>query len=208
MRTNARTSSKPRKPGFAFVFSRPTTRLRFKPQRSSSNVANDSISPRASSRRQLRGSKIPVAKGPLLQRLAELREQQADLIGAGDAYAEAADALKLGRLWEEAERLYVQAEQWQKSAQAATQRGQLTSDAKQKAHYLFKASEYLAKVGDQDSSLEKLEEATKLDPVNDDYATALVGSLRQPGSKRQARLVPHATRRSVDGQIEANRSAP
>ncbi len=135
----------------------------------------------------------PIAKGPLLQRLAELRELQSDLIGAGDAYAEAADSLKLGKLWEEADRLYVQAEQWQKAAQAATQRGQLTSDAKQKAHFLYKASEYLAKVGDQESSLEKLEEATKLDPVNDDYATALVG--KYVAQEQHDKLVAYLTRR-------------
>ena len=135
----------------------------------------------------------PVAKGPLLQRLAELREQQGDLVGAGDSYAEAADALKLGRLWEEAERLYVQAEKWDKSAAAATQRGQLTSDAKQKAHYLFKASEYLGKTGDHESSLEKLEEATRLDPVNDDYAGALV--TRYTAQDQIDKLVAYLTRR-------------
>lgn len=143
------------------------------------------------------------ARGPLLQRLAELKEVQGDLLGAGDSYAEAADCMRNGRLWEEAERLYVSAEKWAKAANAATQRGTLTSDAKQQAQYLFRAADYLTKTGNHEASLAALEDATDLDPLNDDYANAVVGRYQQLDqvdklvaflTKRGDRLVDKAKR--------------
>ncbi|MBL8606161.1 MAG: hypothetical protein JNL38_02525, partial [Myxococcales bacterium] len=139
------------------------------------------------------GLEDPVAKGPLMQRLGELREQQGDFVGAGDSFAEAAESLKNGRLWEEAERLYVAAERWDKAANAATQRGQLTSDAKQQAQFYYRAADYLGKVGDADIALARLEDAANLDPVNDDYANAVVA--RYQAADHIEKLVHFLTRR-------------
>lgn len=115
-----------------------------------------------------------VARGQLMQRLAELREQLGQIIPAGDSYAEAADSLRNGKLWEEADRLYSQADSWVKAANAAYQRGLLTGDLKQQAMFFARAADYLVKAGRPDEALSRLEEATDLDPLNDDYANQLV----------------------------------
>lgn len=135
----------------------------------------------------------PIAKGNLLQRLAELREQLGDTAAAGDSFAEAADALRSGKLWEEAERVYTTVEAWEKAANAAYQRGLLTGDLKVQAQYHARAADYLTKVGDEDGALERLEEANNLDPLNDDYAAAIVA--RYTASEQTERLVTFLSRR-------------
>lgn len=139
------------------------------------------------------GIEDPVARGQLMQRLAELREQLGDGIAAGDSYAEAADALRNGKLWEEADRLYNSAESWEKAANAAHQRGLLTGDLKQQAMFFARAADYLVKAGRQDEALDRLEEATDLDPLNDDYATQLVA--RYNSDDRIDKLVAFLTKR-------------
>lgn len=135
----------------------------------------------------------PIAKGNLLQRLAELREQLGETAAAGDSFAEAADCLRNGKLWEEAERLYTTVEAWEKAANAAYQRGLLTGDLKVQAQYHARAADYLTKVGDEDGALERLEEANNLDPLNDDYAAAIVS--RYTASEQIDRLVTFLSRR-------------
>ena len=139
------------------------------------------------------GIEDPVARGQLMQRLAELREQLGDGIAAGDSYAEAADALRNGKLWEEADRLYSSAESWEKAANAAHQRGLLTGDLKQQAMFFARAADYLVKAGRPDEALDRLEEATDLDPLNDDYATQLVA--RYNSDDRIDKLVAFLTKR-------------
>ena len=139
------------------------------------------------------GIEDPVARGQLMQRLAELREQLGDGIAAGDSYAEAADALRNGKLWEEADRLYNAAESWEKAANAAHQRGLLTGDLKQQAMFFARAADYLVKAGRHDEALDRLEEATDLDPLNDDYATQLVA--RYNSDDRIDKLVAFLTKR-------------
>jgi tetratricopeptide (TPR) repeat protein len=135
----------------------------------------------------------PVARGQLMQRLAELREQLGDGIAAGDSYAEAADALRNGKLWEEADRLYSAAESWEKAANAAHQRGLLTGDLKQQAMFFARAADYLVKAGREGEALDRLEEATDLDPLNDDYANVLVA--RYNSEDRIDKLVAFLTKR-------------
>jgi len=135
----------------------------------------------------------PVARGQLMQRLAELREQLGDGTAAGDSYAEAADALRNGKLWEEADRLYSAAESWEKAANAAHQRGLLTGDLKQQAMFFARAADYLVKAGREGEALDRLEEATDLDPLNDDYANLLVA--RYNSEDRIDKLVAFLTKR-------------
>jgi tetratricopeptide (TPR) repeat protein len=139
------------------------------------------------------GIEDAVARGQLLQRHAELREQLGDVIAAGDSYAEAAEALRNGKLWEEADRLYSSAESWIKAANAAHQRGLLTGDLKQQAQYFARASEYLTKAGSPGEALARLEEATDLDPLNDDYANVLVTKYNQ--ADQVDKLVAFLTKR-------------
>jgi tetratricopeptide (TPR) repeat protein len=121
----------------------------------------------------------PVARGQLMQRLGELREQLGEPILAGDSYAEAADALRNGKLWDEADRLYSGAESWVKAANAAYQRGLLTGDLKQQAACFARAADYLTRANRHEEALERLEEATEHDPLNDDYASLLVARYNQ-----------------------------
>lgn len=135
----------------------------------------------------------PVARGQLMQRLAELREGLGQAVLAGDSYAEAADALRTGKLWEEADRLYSGEGAWDKAAHAAHQRGLLTGDMKQQAAYFARAADYLGKAGRHEEALERLEEATDLDPLNDDYANLLVA--RYGGADQVDKLVAFLTKR-------------
>ena len=139
------------------------------------------------------GIEDPVARGQLMQRLAELREGLGNGIAAGDSYAEAADALRNGKLWEEADRLYNAAESWEKAANAAQQRGLLTGDLKQQAMFFARAADYLVKAGREGEALDRLEEATDLDPLNDDYANLLVA--RYNSEDRIDKLVAFLTKR-------------
>ena len=114
-----------------------------------------------------------VARGQLLERLGELREQLSDASGAGDAYADAAEAQKNGKLWESAERCFAAAERWDRAAAAATQCGQLAGDGKLEAQHYARAADHYLRAGDEPSALERLEQACDLDPTADDFAQAL-----------------------------------
>src|SRR5262249_1988861 len=92
---------------------------------------------------------------------------------AGEAYADAADALKSQKLWEAAERCFVGSEKWDRAAYAAGQRGQLAGDTKTTAEHYARAADLLQRAGDHDGALARLEQATDLDPIDDDYAGAL-----------------------------------
>ncbi|HVJ91033.1 MAG TPA: hypothetical protein VM580_14615, partial [Labilithrix sp.] len=139
------------------------------------------------------GLEDPVARGHVLQRLGELREQLEQVILAGDSYAEAADALRSGKLWDEADRLYSSAEAWEKAANAAYQRGLLTGDLKSQAACYARAAEYLTRANRHDAALERLERATEFDPLNDDYANQLVARYNLADSA--TKLVTFLTKR-------------
>ncbi|HEX7450986.1 MAG TPA: hypothetical protein VF294_01800, partial [Polyangiaceae bacterium] len=112
-------------------------------------------------------------RGPLLQKLAELREAAGEQLTAGEAYSEAASLLKRAPLWESAERCFVAAEAWDQAATATDERAQLTTGAGEKAALLASEAGYLLRAGDESSSVLRLEQATELDPVNDTYASEL-----------------------------------
>ncbi len=135
----------------------------------------------------------PVARGSLFERLGELREQLSDISGAGTAYAEAADAQKSARHWDNAERCFIAAEKWSEAANAATQRAQLTGDPKQQAAHLGRAADLLVRIGDEAGALARLEQASELDPTADDYAIAVAN--RYEASERWLDLVELLVRR-------------
>lgn len=113
------------------------------------------------------------AKGQLLERLGELREQLSDASGAGDAYADAAEAQKNGKMWESAERCFAAAERWDRAASSATQCAQLAGDNRASASCYARAADHYLRAGDEPSAIERLEQACDLDPSADDFATAL-----------------------------------
>ncbi|HEY1691189.1 MAG TPA: hypothetical protein VGG39_03455 [Polyangiaceae bacterium] len=133
------------------------------------------------------------ARGTLLERLGELREQLNDPAGAGEAYAEAGEAQKSVKLWEAAERCFVTAERWDRAGQAAEQRAQMTGDAKQQAAHHARSADYFGRADDDVNVVANLERATDLDPTNDEYAQLL--SERYTGAQRWSELVQLLVRR-------------
>ncbi|MEO8878389.1 MAG: hypothetical protein ABI461_22555, partial [Polyangiaceae bacterium] len=115
----------------------------------------------------------PVARGGLLERLGEIRESLGEIGPAGEAFADAADAQRSAKLFENAERCFVTAEIWGRAADAASRRAELAADAKQQAAHFAHAADYLTKAGDEGAALEKLEQASDLDPTADETANAL-----------------------------------
>ncbi len=114
-------------------------------------------------------------RGTLLGKLGELRKKAGDAGGAGDAFAEAAELSKNGKLWEEAEKAYVDASRFVEAANAVDQRAKLeaegeSADPAKKAEFLARASELYERAGDQGGAIDKLLEASKLVPASDAYA--------------------------------------
>ncbi len=124
----------------------------------------------------------PVARGGLLERLGELREQAGEFATAGEAYADAAEAQRSAKLWDAAERCFASAERWDRAAFAASQRGQLGGDSKLEAQHYARAAEHFARAGDEAGALEKLEQAAELDPIADEYAASLTERYTASGS--------------------------
>ena len=149
-------------------------------------------------------------RGSLLQRLGELREQLKDPAGAGDAYAEAAAAQESDRLWDAAERCFVDVLNWNRAAEAAMQRAGLASTTEDKARHFARAANRFAHANDDASVLGNLERATDLDPVNDEYALALTD--RYSAGAMWAELAEHYVKRSerlpdVARRVRARRAA-
>ncbi|MFC1642555.1 hypothetical protein ACFL5O_07695, partial [Myxococcota bacterium] len=107
------------------------------------------------------------------KKLGELRQVVGDPLGAGEAYGEAASLSKDSKLWEAAEKAFVRGEVWDQAAAAIEARAQLMTVPKQQAQLFALEAEYLARAGDEASAVLKLEQATELDPINDQYAQAL-----------------------------------
>ena len=139
------------------------------------------------------GLEDPIQKGNLLEHLGELREQLNDLPGAGEAFGEAADALKSYKLWENAERCLSAAERWPGAAAAAVQRALLAGDPKAQAQHYARAADLLQKSGDKDAALARLEQANDLDPMADEYAMAIVD--RYTADESWQKLVQHLAKR-------------
>ena len=133
------------------------------------------------------------ARGGLLERLGELREQLNDTLGAGEAYADGADLLKSSKLWEAAERCFVALDKWERAAHSAGQRGLLASDTKGQAQHYARAAEQLARAGNEDAALARLEQATDLDPSADEYASLLEARYQSRGD--HTKLVEYLSKR-------------
>ena len=126
------------------------------------------------------------SRGTLLTKLGDLRMKMGDPGGAGEAFAEAAEATGQAKAWELAEKGYLAAGRYSDAAGAMDQRAQL-SEGKQQATLFAQVAELLLKSNDPPAAIEKLEQATDIDPANDSYAQALEEQYRK--SAREADLV-------------------
>ncbi|HTQ03682.1 MAG TPA: hypothetical protein VMI54_07485, partial [Polyangiaceae bacterium] len=109
----------------------------------------------------------------LLDKLGELRLAAGEILPAGEAFAESAALTKNGALWEKAEKAFAQAEVWEQAASAAGERAQLADRPTEKAKHFAMEAAYLTHAGDGAGAVERLEQATELDPLNDDLARDL-----------------------------------
>ncbi|HSQ68110.1 MAG TPA: hypothetical protein VLM85_33095, partial [Polyangiaceae bacterium] len=146
-----------------------------------------------------------VARGQLIERLAELREQLSDAAGAGEAYAEAAEMQHSAKLWENAERCFAAAERWDRAASAATQCAQLAGDGKLQAQNYARSADHYLRAGDEQSALERLEQACDLDPTADEFAAALAE--RYTAAETWDRLVAFLAKRGDRTADKAKRVA-
>jgi cellulose synthase operon protein C len=122
-----------------------------------------------------------ITRAQLYQKLGELRETQRDFVGAGDAFTEAAQLNATIAIWSNAERCFVEAEAWDQAAAAADERAQLIESPEEQAEVYAIVAFYLVRAGDEPSALLRLEQATQLDPNNDDYANQLEKSHEAAG---------------------------
>ncbi|MFZ5897346.1 MAG: hypothetical protein ACOY0T_40200 [Myxococcota bacterium] len=112
-------------------------------------------------------------RASLLEKLGGLRLAQGDLVAAGEAFAEGAALTKNDKLWQAAEKAFVQAETWDQAATAADERAQLARTDPEKAVLYATEAEYLARAGDDSSAVLRLEQATDLAPENEEFAATL-----------------------------------
>lgn len=150
-----------------------------------------------------------VARAQLFERLGELREQASESAAAGAAFADAAELGRSAKLWESAERCFTAAEHWDRAGEAAVQRGQLAGEPRLEAQHYARAAEHFFKAGQDESAIERLEQAADLDPNAEEYASALADRYGAQGSwdklvvllgKRGDRLADRAKRVSLRRQ--------
>lgn len=133
----------------------------------------------------------------LLDKLGELRLTAGETLPAGEAFAESAAITKSAALWEKAEKAFALAEVWEQAASAAGERAQLADRPIEKAKHFAMEAAYLTHAGDGAGAVERLEQATELDPLNDDLARDL--EERYEDAERIEDLVAFLLRRA--GQL-------
>jgi cellulose synthase operon protein C len=141
------------------------------------------------------------ARAHLCEKLGTLREAQGDWQGAGDAYSEAASFLRTTVLFEAAEKCFVEAQAWAQAASVLDDLAQQIQSPVDQAKLLATVAVYLTRAGDEDGALQRLEQASDLDPVNDAYAEDL--ERIYAGSERHDDIV-----RLLLGRAERMREPP
>ena len=113
------------------------------------------------------------ARAALFRKLGELRRSAGDAAGAGEAFTEAASLSEDAKAWELAEECFVSASAWEQAASAIEARALLADGARVQAELYALESDYLVRAGDEATAVQKLEQATELDPVNEELSTRL-----------------------------------
>ena len=144
-------------------------------------------------------------RGPLLKKLAELREAGGESLSAGEAYAEAGGLLQSVELWASAERCFAAAEAWDQAATVTNERALLIEPAIEKAALFATEAGYLFRAGDEATAVLRLEQATELDPHNDGYAADL--EQRYESAQQNQELTSFLLRRADKLSEKAQRSA-
>lgn len=109
----------------------------------------------------------------LQEKLGTLRETMGDWLAAGEAYAEAASVLRTNVLFEAAEKCFVEAQAWSQAASVVDDLAQQVPNPVEQAKLFATVAVYLTRASDEDGALQRLEQASDLDPLNDAYAEDL-----------------------------------
>ena len=109
----------------------------------------------------------------LQEKLGTLRETLGDWQGAGEAFAEAASVLRTTAVFEAAEKCFVEAQSWNQAASVVDDLAQQVPHPIEQAKLFATAAVYLTRAGDEDGALQRLEQASDLDAMNDAYAEDL-----------------------------------
>ncbi|WP_437683700.1 hypothetical protein [Sorangium sp. So ce131] len=125
-----------------------------------------------------------LTRGPLLQKLGELRMRLEEPGAAGDAYTQAAELLRQPKLWELAEKAYVAAGRLAEAARALRERA-LLAERKARPALFVDAAGLLLDAGDEDGALDALERAIEIDPASDATAPAIEELYRRAGRPRE-----------------------
>jgi tetratricopeptide (TPR) repeat protein len=133
-------------------------------------------------------------RGALMQKLAELREADAQPLAAGRGVFGGRPLAQGQRAVGAAERCFAAAEAWDRAAVVANERAQVAEAGVEKAALLATEAEYLSRAGDDASSVLRLEQATELDPSSDRYAAEL--EARYLAAERSEDLVSFLLRRA------------
>jgi tetratricopeptide (TPR) repeat protein len=119
-------------------------------------------------------------RGRLLEKLGELsRAAGGKTAAAGEAFSESAAVQKSAAIWEKAERAFAAAEAWEQAASSAGERAELTARPQDQAKLYAIEAGYLTRAGDEGAAVERLEQATELDPVDDALAAELEKRLEE-----------------------------
>ncbi|HEX6274727.1 MAG TPA: hypothetical protein VFZ53_16915, partial [Polyangiaceae bacterium] len=118
-------------------------------------------------------------RGRLLEKLGELRLATGESAAAGEAFSESATIQKDAAVWEKAERAFAAAEAWEQAASAAGERAELAGRPQDKAKLYAVEAGYLTRAGDEAGAVERLDQATELDPAEDALAAELEKRLEE-----------------------------
>ncbi|HEY5954890.1 MAG TPA: hypothetical protein VIV60_00005, partial [Polyangiaceae bacterium] len=89
------------------------------------------------------------------------------------AYSEAGSFLRTAALFEAAEKCFVEAKAWVQAANVVDELAQQVANPIEQAKLLATVAVYLTRAGDEDGALQRLEQASDLDPFNDAFAEDL-----------------------------------
>jgi hypothetical protein len=133
-------------------------------------------------------------RAALLEKLGELRVALGDALAAGEAFAEGGALTKNDKLWHAAERSFVHAQAWDQAATAIDERAQLAKTDPEKSVLYATEADYLTRAGDDSSAVLRLEQATDLDPENEEFAAQL--EARYDGAERREDLANFLLKRA------------
>ncbi len=134
------------------------------------------------------------ARVQVYKKLGELRHKASEYRAAGEAFAHAAELSGEAAMWESAEQCFAVGEAWGDAARCAVERAAHITKSQERAALFARAAQYLTRTNDAAGALQRLEQASDLDPVSSEYARELEARYTEAG--RLADLAAYLQRRA------------